>query len=364
MDKPIIKTLDIKAANIPLNNPVIASIGTFPNWAFMTIDIKCNDGTEGKSYIGPYLIEYTPAIASTMKQLFKKFEEREIAPYEFFNEGMNALSLLGRSGIALYALAGLDIAFWDAESKIAGVPLCVQLGGSISPVKAYNSNGLWLKDSKYLYDEAKSLLNNGGFEILKIRLGRSDLSEDLNAIENVKKALGQDKILLSDFNQILTLPDAIIRLNQLDNQGLYWFEEPIVYHDFEGYKELRKRMKTPIMIGENFHGPDDAATAMKNQICDLIMPDLMRIGGVSGWIKTASIAEGFGMQVSTHLFPEVSSHLLRVTPTAHFLEWTDWAELFLVEPYKIKDGHILIPDVPGTGIDFKYDVLEKYKYDC
>ena len=364
MRKPTIKSIEIKAANIPLNNPVIARIGTFSHWAFMTIEIKCSDNTTGKGYIGPYLIQYAPAIAMTMRELFKQFEGREIAPYQFFNEGMKSLSLLGRSGIALYALAGLDIAFWDAEAKVAGVPLCVHLGGSISPVKSYNSNGLWLKEPESLYDETLSLLNNGGFEIVKVRLGRPSLSEDLKAVENVRKALGAERLLLSDFNQGLSLPDAIMRLKGLDNEGLYWFEEPVVYHDFDAYKELRRRMNTPIMMGENFHGPDNAMRAMKDQICDFIMPDLMRIGGVSGWVKTASIAESFGIQVSTHLFPEVSSHLMRVTPTAHLLEWTDWAELILVEPYKIEKGHIVIPEVPGTGIEFKKEVLEKYKVEC
>ena len=84
----------------------------------------------------------------------------------------------------------------------------------------------------------------------------------------------------------------------MDEQGLYWFEEPIKYYEFEGYKELRKRMKTPIILGENFHGFDDAFTALKNQISDFIMPDLLRIGGVSAWLKTASIAEAFQISVS------------------------------------------------------------------
>ena len=179
MSKPIIKSIEVKSANIPLNNPVIARIGTFPNWAFMTIEIECSDNTIGKAYIGPYLIQYTPAIAMTMKELFKQYEGREIAPYQFFNEGMKSLSLLGRSGIAIYALAGLDIAFWDADAKIAGLPLCVHLGGSLAPVKSYNSSGLWLKDPESLYDETLSLLDNGDFEIVKIRLGRPNLSEDL-----------------------------------------------------------------------------------------------------------------------------------------------------------------------------------------
>ena len=361
MSSPIIKSLSVKAANIPLRKTIISKIRSFDNWAIITTEITCSDGTIGKGYIGPYLADYIPAIASTIKQLFKQFVGRQIAPYQFYNEVMNSTSLMGRSGIAIYALAALDIAFWDASAKIAKQPLCVHLGGSIAPVKAYNSCGLWLNPVDTLYDETLELIENGNFNTLKIRLGREKLSDDIKAIENVKKALGNENLLLCDFNQGLSLPDAIHFLNSLDNQGLYWFEEPIDYYNYDGYKELRQRMKTPIMLGENFHGPDDAFRAMDQKICDFIMPDLMRISGVSGWMQTASIASAYRIKMSSHLFPEVSSQLMRVTPTADLCEWTDWAEPLLKEPYAIQDGHIIIPDVPGTGIDFNEDVLEKYK---
>jgi mandelate racemase len=192
-------------------------------------------------------------------------------------------------------------------------------------------------------------------------LGRDKLSDDLKAIENAKKALGNENLLLCDFNQGYNLADAIHFLNELDDKGLYWFEEPIDYYNYDGYKELRNRMKTPIILGENFHGPDDAFRAMEQKICDFIMPDLMRIGGVSGWMQTASIAAAYKIKMSSHLFPEVTSHLMRITPTADLCEWTDWSEPMLKEPYELKDGNVIIPDVPGTGIDFKEDVLEKYK---
>ena len=361
MSSPIIKSLSVKAANIPLRKTIISKIRSFDNWAIITTEITCSDGTIGKGYIGPYLADYIPAIASTIKQLFKQFVGRQIAPYQFYNEVMNSTSLMGRSGIAIYALAALDIAFWDASAKIAKQPLCVHLGGSIAPVKAYNSCGLWLNPVDTLYDETLELIENGNFNTLKIRLGREKLSDDIKAIENVKKALGNENLLLCDFNQGLSLPDAIHFLNSLDNQGLYWFEEPIDYYNYDGYKELRQRMKTPIILGENFHGPDDAFRAMDQKICDFIMPDLMRISGVSGWMQTASIASAYRIKMSSHLFPEVSSQLMRVTPTADLCEWTDWAEPLLKEPYAIQDGHIIIPDVPGTGIDFNEDVLEKYK---
>ena len=361
MKRPIIKLMSVKAANLPLRRKVVAKVGTFENWAVIATEITCSDGTIGKGYIGPYLADYMPAIASTMKQLFKQFEGREIAPYEFYNEIMNSTSLMGRSGIAIYALAALDISFWDASAKIANEPLCVHLGGSVSPVKAYNSCGLWLDDKEGLYDEAQSLMERGNFDILKIRLGRDKVDDDLEAIQNVKKALGNENLLLCDFNQGYSLPDAIHFLNVLDDKGLYWFEEPIDYYNYDGYKELRNRMKTPIILGENFHGPDDAFQAMDQKICDFIMPDLMRICGISGWMQTASIAAAYRIPMSSHLFPEVSAQLMRVTPTADLCEWTDWTESIIKEPYKLKDGHVIIPDVPGTGIDFKDDVLEKYK---
>ena len=111
----------------------------------------------------------------------------------------------------------------------------------------------------------------------------------------------------------------------------------------------------------NFHGPDDAFRALENKICDFIMPDLMRIGGVSAWLKTASIAESFKISVSSHLYPEVSAHLMRVTPTANLLEWTDWANPILTEPYKVVNGYVVVPDKIGTGIDFNKKIIQKYE---
>ena len=132
MKKPLVKSFSVITVNVPLKRPIVASLGTFEYWPYMLIEITLSDGTIGKGYIGPYLVNYTQTISSAMKELFKNFQDREIAPYQFYNEGMNHLSLLGRSGIALYALAGLDIAFWDASSKICNEPLCVHLGGSVA----------------------------------------------------------------------------------------------------------------------------------------------------------------------------------------------------------------------------------------
>ena len=141
---------------------------------------------------------------------------------------------------------------------------------------------------------------------------------------------------------------------------MYWFEEPIVYDDLRGLAQLARELKTPIQIGENFYGPRAVREALAANATDLVMPDLMRIGGVSGWMDAAAIAAAAGIPISTHLYPEVSAHLLCVTATAHWLEWQDWANPVLRQPFALENGHLVIPDVPGNGIEWDRAAVARY----
>jgi mandelate racemase len=261
----------------------------------------------------------------------------------------------------MYALAALDIAFWDASAKNADLPLCEHLGGTIAEVKAYNSGGLWLLAPEQLAVEAQELRKEGDFSSLKIRLGRTTIDQDLRAIEAVRSQMSSDDDLLCDFNQVLSFTEALRRLHGLDDQGLYWFEEPIPYYEFRNYAELRQNVSTPLILGENFHGIDHATLSLELGSGDAIMPDLMRIGGISGWLKTATLAQAYKKPLSSHLYHEVSAHLMRVTPTADYLEWMNWVDPLLKEPYQIKDGRIVIPERPGVGLEFKPEVIDRYK---
>jgi mandelate racemase len=155
-----------------------------------------------------------------------------------------------------------------------------------------------------------------------------------------------------DFNQGLHFGEALQRCHAIDDFDLAWIEEPIVYDNLDGYVRLASELKTPIQIGENFYGPRDLHAALQRNACDYVMPDFMRIGGVTGWLRAAAIAGAAGVPMSTHLYPEVAAHVMRVTETAHWLEWQDWADPILQRPYKIEDGMLHVPDAPGLGLDW------------
>jgi len=130
--------------------------------------------------------------------------------------------------------------------------------------------------------------------------------------------------------------------------------------DFSGCHQVRTEVRTPIQIGENFMGPEQMAQALAAGACDYAMPDVERIGGVTGWMRAAALAQGAGMEMSSHLFPEASCHLLAVTPTCHWLEYMDWANPVLAQPVRLKAGHVLIPERPGLGMEWNEKAVRRF----
>ncbi|WP_158790430.1 enolase C-terminal domain-like protein [Granulicella sp. L60] len=354
-----LKRANVRAVLVPLRRPIIAAIGNFKQWPLILVDLEMEGGTVGSSYIAPYREQAVLAIIAEIDDIVAQLAGRS-APFEAFQSAQNALNVVGVSGVSTLATAAVDMALWDALAKEAGLPLACLLGGSIGPIRAYNSNGLWRHSVDTLGVEAKELLAEGGFTAAKLRLGNEHLRDDLAAIRAVRDAVGAEVDIMVDFNQALGLGDAIRRCCDLDNEGLYWLEEPILYNNVAGYAELAKRVKTPLQMGENFYGERDLMNFLNAKALHYVMPDLMRIGGISGWIRTAGVAAAAGIQMSNHVYPEVSAHLLRVTPTAHWLEWVDWANPILADPIVPSKGQITALNKPGTGIEWNEKAIAKY----
>ncbi len=354
------ESVRIRPVVVPLGRPIVSRVGRFDTWPLILIDLRTREGVVGLSYLEPYLARAARYLVPMIEDLADALAGTAVAPLDAYRQTTGSSHLIGREGLTLIAASGIDMAAWDALARAAGVPLAVYLGGTVGPVPAYNSNGLWLTPVAALGKEAAALVDEGGFTALKLRLGRDRLSDDLAAIRAVREAAGADVRLMVDFNQGLSLVDAIARCHALDDQGLEWFEEPIAYDNVDGYAQLARELDTPLQLGENFYGPRAMHAAIRAGAGDLVMPDLMRIGGVTGWMRAAAIAGAAGIPVSTHLYPETAAHLMRVTETAHWLEWQDWADPVLEEPYALRDGGLMVPDRPGNGLAWNEQAVARY----
>jgi len=328
--------------------------------ALLLIDLQTDGGMTGRSYLFGVGKHNLPPIAKLVEAMAEMVKGDELSPFDVERKLRAKYALLGVHNIVLFAIAGIDAAAWDAWAQALGQPLVRLLGAAPRAIPAYNSNGLGLLLLKELPKAAADLLK-GGFGAVKLRLGRAEARDDLEALRTVRKAIGPEVKLMVDFNQGLSVAEAIRRGHMIDEEGgVEWIEEPVRADDFAGCSSVRKEIQTPIQIGENFMGPEQMAQALAAGASDYVMPDLERIGGVTGWMRAAALAQGAGLEMSSHLFPEASGHLLAATPTCHWLEYVDWADAVLKDPLEVKDGFARVADRPGTGIAWDEKAVKKH----
>lgn len=360
MESLTLKSLRARPVVLKLDRPIVARIATITEWPLILIDLETEEGVTGRSYLEPYVTRSMRYLVPAIHDLGEVLKGRKLAPVELFDAARKSLHFVGYEGMSMIAVSGLDMAAWDALAKAAKMPLCMLLGGTVGSVKSYNSNGLWLREPKAVAEEAIQIRDEGGFTGIKLRLGRDNPKHDVAAIEAIRNTVGEGVHLMADYNQGLNLAEALQRCHMIDDLGLAWIEEPILYDNYDGFAQLARELKTPLQIGENFYGPRELHKALQMKACDLVMPDFMRIGGVTGWLRAAAIAGAAGVPMSTHLYPEVAAHVMRVTETAHWLEWQNWADPILQKPYAIKDGMLQIPDVPGVGLEWNEAAVKRY----
>jgi mandelate racemase len=345
-----IERIRARALAVPMKRPLATSTGKLNESALLLIDLQTDQDIVGRAYLFGLGRHNLAPIANLVDAMAGMVTGDPVAPFELERKLRARYTLLGVHNIVLFAMAGIDMAAWDALGQALGQPLARLLGGAPRPVAAYNSNGLGILSPKELAREAVELVEEG-FRAVKLRLGRSQAKHDLEALRVVKKAIGSEITLMVDFNQALSVAEAIRRGRMIDDEGgVFWIEEPVRADDFAGCARVAREVATPIQIGENFMGPEQMAQALAAGACDYAMPDAQRIGGVTGWMRAAALAQGAGVEMSSHLFPEASCHLLAVTPTCHWLEYVDWAAPILKEPLAVKDGLVSMPEKPGLGM--------------
>jgi len=362
MQAPLLTIRAIRSigVEVPMTYALGTSRGVITKAPLLLIDLETEEGVTGRSYLWCYFPAAMPAIAKILEEVARVVEGERLAPADLWSKLAERFALIGVQGIVRMAMAGFDVAAWDALAIAAGWPLATLIGSSPKRIPAYNSCGLGLMAPREVADEAEKLLARS-FRAVKLRLGYPTLAEDLAALHAVKKRVGSEIAVMVDYNQALSLAQALERGRALDQEGIYWLEEPIRHDDYAGNATLVRELVTPIQIGENFSESSAMAVALAAGAADYVMPDLERIGGVTGWLRAAALAATHRIEMSSHLFPEVSAHLLAATPTAHFLEYMDWADRILAQPLEIVDGFAIVPQRPGNGLTWDAKAVEKYR---
>src|SRR5438128_4768031 len=274
---------------VPMTYALGTSRGTMTRAPLLLIDLDTEEGITGRSYIWGYFPAAVPAIAQILGEVERAVKGERIAPVDLWDRLAERFALIGVQGIVRMAMAGFDVAAWDALAQAAGLPLAALLGAQPKSIAAYNSCGLGLMPPDKLADEAEKLLA-GGFRAIKLRLGYPALSDDLAALRAVKARVGAEIAVMVDYNQALSRVAALERGRALDEEGIYWLEEPIRHDDYAGNATLVRELETPIQIGENFSESSAMAVALAAGAADYVMPDLERIGGVTGWLLLAAVA--------------------------------------------------------------------------
>lgn len=348
---------------VPLKRPVAAATGSIPKAPLVLVDLETEEGITGRSYVLAYSMVTLRPLADIINGLTELLKGDLISPYEIEAKLRQRLMLVGASGLAGIGLAAVDMCAWDAAARALGLPLAQLLGGQVKSIPAYNSGGLWLMPIERLADEAEELLAEGQYRAIKLRVGRATLKEDLAAVRSVKQRIGEDIRLMVDFNQKNTVNEAIHRGRALDDEDLYWIEEPVRHDDYRGCACVSAALRTPVQAGENLPNTYEMLSALAAHAQDYVMPDVQRIGGVTGWLRAAAIAHSLGVEMSSHLFPEFSAHLLAVTPTSHYLEYLDWSAPIMAEPLEVRGGMAIIPNRPGAGISWDQEAVQRYRVD-
>ena len=353
---PAIRSITARAVDAPISRPVKNAFGVIRSAPLVLIDVVTDQGLTGHSYIFAYTRLTLKPLVRLIEDLGRDLVGRPIAPFDLMTEMDAKFRLLGWQGLVGMAVSGLDMAFWDALGRAACQPLSVLLGGSSRPIRAYDSYGAIdpVADEK---DLRRSL--DQGFRGIKIKGGDGDLDNDERVVKAVRGLIGPDIALMLDFNQSLNPSEASRRIDRLAPYDLHWIEEPVAAENLAGHARVRATSPTSIQSGENWWFPRGFAEAIASGASDFMMPALMNVGGVTGWLRVAAQAEAASIPMSSHLFAEASAHMLAVTPTAHWIEYLDLARAIVAEPVEIVDGTITARG-HGLGLSWNEAAVAKY----
>ncbi|HEV8585625.1 MAG TPA: mandelate racemase/muconate lactonizing enzyme family protein [Methylomirabilota bacterium] len=347
--------------SVPLPRPVRTARHDHVHADTIAVEMRTDAGLTGAGYCFAFGAHRARALAELVEDLAELYKGKAPAPQTRHAEAWRAMNFIGHAGLSLMALTPLDTACWDLAARAANLPLFRFLGGDRSRVPTYASSGLWIDYSTdALLREAESFRAEG-HRAMKLRVGRADPEEDVERVRIVREALGGDAALLADVNQGWDEPTAIRVGRRLEEDGLYWLEEPLPYDDLAGCARVAAALDMRVATGETDYGSAGMKRHLEARAADVLMPDLQRMGGPTEFLRAAALCHAWQQPVSSHLFTETSAHLLAAVPNALILEHMGWWEPLFSEPSKIEAGCVVLSEKPGLGVELSQTALKRFR---
>jgi mandelate racemase len=358
--KLTINSIAARAVLAPMPRPVRTASGDILAAPLALVDVQTNEGIVGRGYAFAYTTLMLRSLVQFLRDVAPELIGQPVSPRERMRQLDKRLKLVGAQGVAGIGIGALDMALWDALGRAANLRVAVLLGGEVKSLDAYDSYGILDLKTDLAWIEASV---DSGFEAIKIKLGAGEVADDVATVAAVRKLIGPKRRLMIDLNQSQTTAGAIDRILRLQEFDLTWVEEPVAADDLHGHRAVREAVRpVPIQTGENWWFPRGMANAIAAKASDLAMIDIMKIGGVTGWMSAAGQAEAASLPLSSHTFIEASAHTMASSPTASWFEYLDLAGAVLTEPLVPNNGKV-VPRGPGLGLDWDEKAVHKYAFE-
>lgn len=343
------------------NGPTPTALGATRD--FVTLVVRTDEGLEGIGYtfMGWAI---SGALRTAVDELGALLVGQNPLAIEAVHERLRAAAgTAGPAGIFTLAVAAIDIALWDIKGKAAGLPVAALAGGYRTKAPVYASGALMREFPLDHCVKAARRLAEAGYRQVKMQLalpGRPSVRAEIERVREIRQAIGPDIELMADVNQRWDVRQALSIGSRIEEFGLYWLEDPVACDDYPGLAAVTEGLKTPVAAGEYVYGTVPFRHMLEARSVDIPMADVMRTGGITGWLKIAAMAEAFNLPIVSHLYPEISVHLVCAVPNGLTIENMPWSDRLFQEVPRPAAGELAVPDKPGLGLAFDEPACARY----
>ncbi len=355
-----IVSVEVLQVDLPPPVPRSDAIQSFVTQETPFVRIHCSDGLTGTGYSYTIGTGGSSVTALLRDHLAPRLIGRDPARIEsIWRDLMFATHATTVGAITSLALAAIDTALWDWRCRRDGQPLWLAAGGAKSRIPVYTTEGGWLHLPVETLVSETLAAKAAGFKGAKLKVGKPHVSEDVARLRAVRDAVGDGFELMVDANQCFTLSEALRRAPRYAALGIGWFEEPLPADDLAGHVALAAASAVPIAVGESLYSPGQFADMIRAGAASIIQVDVARVGGITPWLKVAHLAEACNLMVAPHFLMELHVSLCGAVPAAQWVEYIPQLDTIATSRLAIADGHALVPNSPGLGIEWRWEEIER-----